>query len=446
MRVLLTTLGSRGDVEPFLALALALQQAGHQPTLCASNRYAQWIEEWGITHAPMDDGFVDLLESLEGRKGLERASSPLGMARMVWKLAPQIKPLQVQVQRDVWRAAQDCQPQALVFHAKLCGAPDIAAEMGIPAAVLMLVPALEPTGAFACPVFPAWIAALGGERTRRAGYRLVRNLTRRFGSGPALAWRREAGLPPRPRPLDLMHDARGKPWPLLHAHSPNLLPRPGDWPEHAHVTGLLRLPQTAKWSPSKELLKFLEDGPAPVYVGFGSMAGRDPARRAQQVLAGLAEVGLRGVIARGWGGLNATELPKTVHALDSAPHDWLFPRMEAVVHHGGAGTTAAGLLAGRPTLICPFFGDQPFWGRRVHELGLGPEPIPQRSFSTSAFATALRRLVNDASVAQACLAMQKRLKEEEGCAQAVAALGRLWCASAGALSGSSCSAKTSDVT
>jgi sterol 3beta-glucosyltransferase len=88
MRILLATLGSRGDVEPFLALALALQRAGHQPTLCASNRYAEWVKGWGIAHAPMEDGFVHLLESLEGRKGLERAASPLGMARMVWRLAP----------------------------------------------------------------------------------------------------------------------------------------------------------------------------------------------------------------------------------------------------------------------------------------------------------------------------------------------------------------------
>lgn len=428
MRILLATLGSRGDVEPFLALALALKRSGHQPTLCASQRFGAWIEGWGIAHAPMDDGFVQLLESLEGREGLERAASPLGMARTIWKLAPQIKPLQVQVQRDVWQAALNCKPQALVFHAKLSGAPDIASELKIPAAILMLVPALEPTGAFACPVFPNWLTALGGERTRRAGYQLVRALTRRFGSGPALAWRREAGLAQRPPALDLMHAANGRPWPLLHAHSPSLLARPLDWPAHAHVTGFLRLPAQPGWAAPASLLNFLDDGPPPVYVGFGSMAGRDPARRAQQVLAGLQEVGLRGVIARGWGGLNASALPPTVYALDHAPHDWLFPRMAAVVHHGGAGTTAAGLLAGRPTLICPFFGDQPFWGRRVHELGLGPPPIFQRNFTVSRFAAALRHLVGDPAIADACTAMQHRLSLEDGAQAATAALEGLWAA------------------
>jgi sterol 3beta-glucosyltransferase len=427
MRFLLATLGSRGDVEPFLALALALKQAGHDPVLCASQRFRTWIEGWGVPCEPMDDGFVELIESLEGRKSLEDMATPLGVVRTLWRLAPKVKPLQVQVQRDLWRAAQASRPDAMVFHMKLAGAPDVAAALDIPAALLLLVPVLAPTGEFACPAFPPRLAQLGGARTRRSGYAAVGLLSRRLGSGPALAWRREVGLGERPGQLDLLHRVDGQPWPMIHAHSASLLPRPADWPSHAQVTGFLRLPSQPDWLPPQALTSFLDGGPPPVYVSFGSMSGRDPRRKAQQVIEGLRLANVRGIIGRGWGGLQPTDLPPTVLAVEDVPHDWLFPRMAGVVHHGGAGTTAAGLLAGRPTLACPFFGDQPFWGRRIHELGLGPAPIPQRSFNASNFASAVGRLVTDPSIAKACAAFGERLRAEEGGTQAVALLERFAC-------------------
>jgi len=427
MRVLLATLGSRGDVEPFLALAIALRDAGHEAVLCASRRYAAWIESYGVAYQPMDDGFVELLESLEGRAGLERAAGPLGMLRTVWRLAPQIKPLQVKVQRDLWWAARACKPQALVFHAKLAGAPDIAAALNIPSSMLLLVPMLEPTSVFACPVFPSWIAGLGGRTIgHRSGYRLVRSLARRFGAGPALAWRREMDWPARPKGLDLVHDAKGRPIPLLHAHSNALLPRPSDWPTHAKVCGFLRLPAQPNWQAPSALLEFLAAGPAPVYVGFGSMAGRDPARRARQVIEALRLAGLRGVVGKGWGGLQPDDLPPTVFALDSAPHDWLFPRMAGIVHHGGAGTTAAGLLAGQPSMACPFFGDQPFWGRLLHEKGVGPAPIPQHRLSAEGFAVALRALVEQPGYRVSARLLAKQMANENGGRHATSLLEQSW--------------------
>ncbi len=425
MRVLLATLGSRGDVEPFLALALALQAAGHEPTLCASRRFQAWIAGWGVAYEPMDDGFVELLESLEGRAGLERAASPLGMLRTVVKLAPRVKSLQVQVQRDLWAAAQACRPQAMVFHAKLGGAPDIAEKLAIPAALLLLVPALQPTAEFACPVFPRWLRQAGGPRMRLAGYRLVQGISRRL-AGPATAWRREQGWGHRPGQLDLLHDAQGRQWPVLHAHSPSLLPRPHDWPTHALVTGFLRLPAQPGWKPADGFQAFLDAGPPPVYIGFGSMAGRDPHRRAQQVVEGLRLAGLRGVLGRGWGGLLPQQSSSDVFVLNDAPHDWVFPRMAAVVHHGGAGTTAAGLLAGKPSLICPFFGDQPFWGDLVHQKGLGPAPIPQSRFDALALASALRRMVDDRGMQEASWEMARRIATEDGGVSAVGELTRLW--------------------
>jgi sterol 3beta-glucosyltransferase len=131
-------------------------------------------------------------------------------------------------------------------------------------------------------------------------------------------------------------------------------------------------------------------------------------------------VGQRGVLARGWGGLQATDLPETVFMLDAAPHDWLFPQMAAVVHHGGAGTTAEGLRAGKPTVICPFMADQPFWGRLVQEQGLGPQPIPQRRLTAPRLAEAIDAAVSDTAMHQRAVALGARIRAEDGVGTATA--------------------------
>lgn len=170
-------------------------------------------------------------------------------------------------------------------------------------------------------------------------------------------------------------------------------------------------------------MTFLEAGPAPVYVGFGSGGGRGD-ERAQIVLEALARTGQRGLLARGWGGLQATKLPDNVCMIDAAPHDWLFPRMAAVVHHGGAGTTGEGLRAGKPTVICPFMADQPFWGRLVYEQGVGPLPIPQRAFTAERLAAAISSAVHDTAMQQCAAALGARIRGEDGVGTATAIIER----------------------
>ena len=176
------------------------------------------------------------------------------------------------------------------------------------------------------------------------------------------------------------------------------------------------------WQPPAELLDFLHVGPPPVYVGFGSIAGRDPAGTAETVVRALAQAGQRGVLATGWGGLELAGLPDTIFKLESASHDRLFPHMAAVVHHGGAGTTAAGLRAGKPTVVCPFFGDQPFWGARVAALGVGPKPIPQRLLTADTLAPAIRRAVTDVRTQSRAHELGVKLRTEVGAVRAVEVL------------------------
>jgi sterol 3beta-glucosyltransferase len=152
------------------------------------------------------------------------------------------------------------------------------------------------------------------------------------------------------------------------------------------------------------------------------MAGRDPEGKARAAIHALERNGQRGILATGWGGLGAADLPPTVLRIEAAPHDWLFERVAAVVHHGGAGTTAAGLRAGRPTVVCPFFGDQPFWGRRVAALGVGAEPIPQKKLTADRLAAAIEQVTTNHGIRQRAESLGARIRGEDGVGRAVAFL------------------------
>ena len=188
----------------------------------------------------------------------------------------------------------------------------------------------------------------------------------------------------------------------LYGYSPSVVPKPADWDATQHVTGYWSLEPHAQWSPPEDLMRFLETGPAPVYIGFGSMGSRDPKASARLVLEALERSGQRGVLYSGWGGLSHDDLPPSVFMVGSTPHSWLFPRMAAVVHHGGAGTTAAGLSAGVPSVVTPVMGDQPWWGRRVHDLGVGPRPVNRRHLTPEHLANAIERGGDRRVDARAC--------------------------------------------
>jgi UDP:flavonoid glycosyltransferase YjiC (YdhE family) len=138
-----------------------------------------------------------------------------------------------------------------------------------------------------------------------------------------------------------------------------LLPKPKDWGPHISVSGFFAPPPTEHFTPPKDLQEFLDAGDPPIYIGFGSIVVDDPYAMTSMVFEAIHQAGVRALISKGWGGLGSTnsEPPVNVFLVGNIPHTWLFERVSAVVHHGGAGTTATGLFAGKPTVIVPFFGD-----------------------------------------------------------------------------------------
>jgi UDP:flavonoid glycosyltransferase YjiC (YdhE family) len=214
---------------------------------------------------------------------------------------------------------------------------------------------------------------------------------------------------------------RGK-MPFLLGYSSSLVPSPGDWPANFLVTGYWFLDRPAGWRPPLELEAFLAAGDPPVYVGFGSMMPRDSGRLAETVVGALRGAGVRGVLLSGWGGLGKRDTSDDLFVVDNVPHDWLFPQMAAVVHHGGAGTTGAGVRAGVPSLVLPFFADQPFWGRMVARAGAGPEPIMQSDLSLPRLTAAIRQAVSDGAMRARAARLGEAIRAEDGVGRAVAAV------------------------
>jgi UDP:flavonoid glycosyltransferase YjiC (YdhE family) len=207
--------------------------------------------------------------------------------------------------------------------------------------------------------------------------------------------------------------------PYLYGFSPSVVPRPADWPPWHHISGYWFLDRDPSWTAPKPLVDFLESGPMPISIGFGSMTGEEAEKLVGLAVEALQRSGQRSVLLGGWADMDNLELPDTIFQIDAVPHDWLFPRMAAVIHHGGSGTTAAGLRAGVPSVLVPFFGDQPFWGRRVHALGVGPKPIQRKSLTVSKLSEAITQAVEDEAIKHNAAALGERIRAEDGVQSAV---------------------------
>lgn len=233
-------------------------------------------------------------------------------------------------------------------------------------------------------------------------------------------------LKPLPNTTQTRHLLDYRRVPFTYCWSPSLVPKPSDWGDKIDVVGFFFLNQMdlQSYQPPKELADFLDRGSPPVYIGFGSMVVANPDALTRTIIEAVKLTGLRAIVSQGWGGLGAADdLPDSIFVIGNCPHDWLFSRCCAVVHHGGAGTTAAGLLAGCPTLVVPFFGDQPFWGESCYRAGVGPEPLPIDQVDTKRLVDALGRLLFP-RVRERAKEISEEMKQENGVEGAIEAFHR----------------------
>ena len=415
MRITILAIGSNGDVQPMLALAVGLQKTGrYQVRFAAPDNFELLAKEHCLDFFPLGINTQELLGSQELKSGIETGRNFLLWFLHVIRL---IRPMVDRLMERTWLSCQDA--ETIVFSTIGIGAYHVAEKLGVPCLMATPIPGLAPTRAYPNPggVFPA--LPLGGSYnllTHFLSGQLLQALTGRYIN----RWRRETlNLPAisiGKYPYNQLH---GQPVPVLGSYSSIVVPRPPDWGEHIHITGYWYLDPAVDWQPPARLVDFLESGSPPVYVGFGSMANSNPRQTTRLVCESLERSGQRGVITTGWGGLDNADLPENIFALDSVPHAWLFPRMAAVVHHGGSGTTGAGLRAGVPSVLVPHMGDQPFWARWVTELGVGPQPVPRRKLTAGRLAAAITSAITDTDMRARAAALGERIRAEDGIARTI---------------------------
>jgi sterol 3beta-glucosyltransferase len=395
---MIATAGSTGDVAPFTGLGARLRDAGHHVTLATHEHFRDQVR---LPFHPLPGDLREVIPHARFGTG------PRALAR----LAHLARPLVAALGTGIVDAVQAVRPEVLLLSTVL--APlgyQVAEAARLPWAGVFLQP-VHPTAAFG-PVLTGG-HSFGAHLNVAAG-RLTGLAARTVYAGPVRELRRSLALPPTA--LGTLEAAQQLRHPTFHGFSPTVVPRPADWPPALRVTGYWWPQRPPDWQPPADLVAFLAAGPPPVFIGFGSMAPGHGARLTTLILDALRRTGLRAVIQSGWSGLAAGVEDGRTLSIGAAPHDWLFPRMAAVVHHAGAGTTAAGLRAGVPAVAVPALADQPFWARRLHRLGVSPPPIPLGALTPSRLAAALRAVTTDPHYAARAAALSARLSAEDGAA------------------------------
>lgn len=398
MRVLIIGVGTFGDVAPYTGLGVRLREAGHEVTIAAHEPYTKPATDAGLETVPLPG---DPLSALTGR------FSPSAYREYGEHLVEGLAGL---AERDA---------DLLLLGTAGALGRHVAEAMGVPSMGVHLQP-IDPTGDFP-PVLSLFRRSLGRWGNRRAA-RLAFEVPV---AGPAIAglgtkMRARLGLP-TVTPRVLYRHREDTCWPVFHGVSPLVLPRPADWRPGLEVTGYWWPHRPRTWGPDPVLLDFLASGTAPVFVGFGSLAASRSEQCTDLVVQALRRAGLRGVLQTGPRGL----LSDDMLAIGDVPHDWLFPRMAAVAHHCGSGTTGSGVRAGVPAVAVPVMNDQPFWASRLTALGVAPAAIPFRRLTPARLAAALTAALTDRAYRKRAQALSVQVATEDGAKPVVDAVHRL---------------------
>ena len=406
MRITILTYGSRGDVQPFLALAVGLQRAGHQVKLAAPHRFEDFVSGYNLSFIPLAGDPEVISQRLN-----DAGANPIGMVRA---MSGYIFSIADQVAREAFAACEDAD---LIIHSFLftAGAHSLARKLSIPDVSVQTFPIFAPTRAFP----PVSMAGLPPGPLSYFSHWLT---TQIFWHGGKIGFRRLRKLDPQAFDLDLywpFHaDGNRLRTPLVLAYSPTVVPRPDDWfAPYIHIPGYFFLDSSGSYQPPAALTDFISAGKPPVCVSFGSMIHHEIARIYRVVFDALLKTDNRAIVLSGWSKLSG-EQTANILVTDAIPHDWLFPRCKALIHHGGAGTTAAGLHSGIPNLVVPFAADQPFWGARVHAIGAGPRPIPVKELTAEKLIAVLIE-ADEKAIRNSAQAAGRKIRAEDGVGNAV---------------------------
>ncbi|GKZ31574.1 hypothetical protein AbraIFM66950_000147 [Aspergillus brasiliensis] len=440
LNIVIQVVGSRGDVQPFIALGQVLKSHGHRVRLATHLAFRESIEHSGLEFFNIGGDPAELMAFMVRNPGLMPHMSTL-RSGAIPRRRREMKTIfsgcwrscyetgdgtgMHHIPEDPWSETADYRTMPFVADAIIANPPSFvhlscAEKMGIPLNMMFTMPWS------ATQAFPHPLATIRTKNTKPtaanfASYAVVEILMWE-GLGDLINnfRKRELGLDPLDaiRAPSIAHRLRV---PYTYLWSPALLPKPGDWGDNIDIAGFAFLSSASDYQPPDDLVNFLRSGPPPIYVGFGSIVVDNPGSLTKIVFQAIRESGQRAIVSKGWGNLGADvdDIPENIFMINKCPHDWLFQHVSCVIHHGGAGTTAAGLVLGRPTIIIPFFGDQPFWGSIVARAGAGPLPIPHKQLTVEKLTNAIKQALEPETLEKA-KEIGKEMRTERGVENAAA--------------------------
>lgn len=416
LNIAVLVVGTRGDVQPFLAISKRLQEFGHHVRLATHANFRSFVESAGVDFYPLGGDPRVLAGYMARNKGLI-PSAPGEISIQRKQLKAIIESLLPACTEPDLKNGKPFRAQAIIANPPAYGHAHVAEALGVPLHMFFTMP-WTPTSEFPSPLARVpqsagyWLSYIVVDLLIWWGIRgYINDFRKKLNLAPIAYFSMYRG--------SISHFPTGYMW------SPHVVSKPSDWGSLVDVVGYCFLNLGSKYQPPEEFIKWIGKGTSPpIYIGFGSMPLEDPAKTTNIILEALRKTGQRGIIDRGWGDLGTfPDIPDDVFLLVDCPHDWLFPQCAAVVHHGGAGTTATGLRAGCPTTIVPFFGDQYFWGDRIYHRGLGPNPIPISQLTVEALSDAINFMLQPDVKARA-MDLAKLIENEDGVANAVDAFHR----------------------
>lgn len=414
MKIAITTIGTRGDLQPYIALGLGLKDAGHEVLMISSKNEENFVRNYGLNFLPLN---VDIQKLMEGDEVQEmsKGNNPLKFIISHLKGSKKLKQLMVATQTEIWNGCQDA--DLIIFHPGMPVGFFIAKEFNkisimanpfpviatndYPAILFYTSPRLGKT----FNLITHWIF-------EKLFWALSKPATKEFWTNTVKSKMNFSVSPIRQQISSGM--------PVINGYSEHLFHQPDDWSKNIQTTGSWTIEKEPNFSPATDLTDFIRNGEPPMYIGFGSMKDINAFKATFEIILSALEITKqRAVVGLGWSNLSYMEpLPKNVFLIESVPHTWLFPQMKIVVHHGGAGTTATGLTAGKPTIIIPHNADQPAWGQRVYELGVGSKPIKKTKLTANKLASAILYALRPEIIAKA-EQLGQQLKKERGVTKAV---------------------------
>jgi UDP:flavonoid glycosyltransferase YjiC (YdhE family) len=420
MRITILTAGSLGDIQPYVALGLGLKEAGHEIRLAANAPFQEFVESRGLEFYPIRGDLGELMETKEGRQWKETGANFLLFIQALRKLIFKAQSFLEKNMDDSFIACRGA--GAIIASPAGIGCPHIAQKMEIPCYWALLQPMMNRTRSMPHFLSPPGLRL--GRSYNSITHRISEIVYWKVFGKSVNKWRKEKlNLPPLSRKV-FFKWIQGGEQPFLYCFSPNMIQKPTDWGDWIHLTGYWYLEKESPWKPPTDLVKFLESGSPPVYFNLGSIKSRNPQRLLEWVLNALAQTGQRGLLQFDGDLPKTSDLPGSVFRIGSVPHDWLFPQMAAVVHHGGSGTTSTVLRAGVPSFVIYAYWDHPYFGRRSFELGVGPKPIFFKKLTQKKLTKAIITITSDSEMQARAFALGQRMRTENGVTRAVEAFHR----------------------